>query len=298
VTSEAQKPASAKQVIARYYWMAKPGIVYGNGITAVAGFLLGARGAVQIETLAAMVVGISLVMASACVFNNYLDRDLDRKMERTKWRALAAGTVSGRAALIYGTVLGVGGFAALWLGTNLLAAAVAAAGFVFYAGLYTWSKRRTVHGTLVGSVSGAVPPVVGYVAATGRLDLGAWLVFAVLVTWQMPHFYAIAVYRLRDYQAAGVPVLPAVAGVRATKIQIAVYVGLFMLAAASLTAFGYAGLTYWLVMMVLGVIWLRRALEGFRARDDVAWARGLFRFSLVVLMAFSLMISLTGWIEG
>src|SRR3989442_676200 len=145
-----------------YYQLTKPGLVYGNAVAVIAGFALASRGNFNFTLFLETLIGISLVMASGCVFNNYIDRDIDAVMERTKDRALVIGAVSGRGTLVYGTLLGALGFLALALWTNLLTVIVALTGFFFYVVLYTiLSKRRSVYGTVIGSVSGAVPPVVG-----------------------------------------------------------------------------------------------------------------------------------------
>jgi heme o synthase len=273
-----------------YYWLTKPGIVYGNTVTAAGGFLLAARGQVAWGRLAGMLAGMALVVASAGVVNNYLDRGIDAKMARTKRRALVTGAVSGRAALAYGMVLGVVGAALLARWTNALAVGLAVFGWVMYVAVYGWAKRRTVYGTIVGSLSGAVPPVVGYCAVTNRVDAGAMLVFLLLVLWQMPHFYAIAMYRVKDYAAAGLPVWPVVRGMAATKRQIVWYIGAFLLAVAALAAFGYAGYSYLVVMLLVGAMWLNLGLQGWRAADDGAWARQMFLASLVVIGVLSVMM--------
>jgi len=271
-----------------YYQLTKPGIIYGNLMTATAGYLLAARGVIQWRVLAAMAVGIALVMASGCVFNNYIDRDLDKAMARTRQRALVTGAVSGRSALSYGAVLGLVGAAVLLAGTNWVTTLVAVAGWVVYVLMYAVGKRRSVHGTVVGSLAGAVPPLVGYLAVRGHVDAGAVIVFAALALWQMPHFYAIAIYRAKEYAAAKVPVLPLRRGVPPAKRAIVAYIMAFTIAACLLTVFRYTGYIYLAVMVLLGLEWLRRGLAGWRAPDDDRWARGLFGFSLIVLMGFSL----------
>lgn len=274
-----------------YYQLTKPGIIYGNAMTAAAGYFLAARGHIGLERLAAMLVGICLVMASGCVYNNYLDRELDRAMARTRKRALVTGRISGQAALSYGSVLGVLGAVILAVGANLTTAAVAVAGWVVYVALYGIGKRRSVHGTVVGSVAGAVPPLVGYLAVRGHFDAGAILVFAALALWQMPHFYAIAIYRAKEYAAAKVPVLPLERGVLVAKRYIVGYILAFTAAAALLSVFGYAGYIYRVVMILVGISWLYRALQGFRVQDDDRWARGLFGYSLIVLIIFSVALA-------
>lgn len=274
-----------------YYRLTKPGIIYGNALAAIGGFLLASKGQFDLLLFAAMLAGSSLVIASGCVFNNYLDREIDAHMARTKKRALVSGRVSGRNALIYATILGLIGFTVLAAYTNWLTVAIGLVGIFFYVIVYGFAKRRSVHGTLVGTISGATPPVAGYCAVTGRLDLGALLLFLILVFWQMPHFYAIAIYRSKDYAAAKLPVLPVVKGLQATKIQMLVYVIGFMLATALLTSFGYTGYAYLVAMMLVGFIWLKSSLQGFSAPDSDIWAHKMFKFSLVALLIFCLMIS-------
>ncbi len=137
-----------------------------------------------------------------------------------------------------------------------------------------------------------MPIVTGYLAASGRLDLGAGLLCAVLVFWQMPHFYAIAIYRYYDYFGAGVPVLPIKKGFGFTKAMIALYIPGFIAAVCLLYVFGFTGFSYLIVMLLVSLVWFFKILQGFGAKDDAAWARQVFRYSLAVLLVFSLMISL------
>jgi protoheme IX farnesyltransferase len=276
-----------------YYRLAKPGIVYGNVFTAIAGFLFASH--LQfipafIVLLLATVVGLGLVIASAAVFNNYLDRDIDKLMERTSKRPLATGVISGRNALIYGTILGILGFAILYFFVNLLSAGIALFGFVFYAVIYTLAKHKTSWAAVIGSIPGAVPILVGYTAVTNQLDGSALILFIVMVAWQMPHFYAIAIYRLKEYIAAGIPVLPAEKGIRTTKIHMLCYILAFILASAALFAYGHAGYVYLVIVLTFGLAWLWRSIKGFKTDDDAKWARSLFLYSLIVLMMFSIAI--------
>jgi protoheme IX farnesyltransferase len=284
-------------VIKKYYELVKPGIIYGNAITAIAGYFLAARGHGNLWVFFGLVVGISLVMASACVVNNYIDRGIDIKMSRTKKRALVTGLISAQQALLYATALGVVGFSALVYWTNLLTTVVAFVGFIFYVLIYAIAKRCTVHGTLVGSIAGAIPPLAGYCALRNHIDLGAVLVFMILVLWQMPHFYAIALYRSEDYAAADIPVLPLKAGIEATKQQIVGYVVAFIFTTALLTVYGYTGYFYLIVMLIVGLAWLRICLQGFQVSNEKIWGRKVFRFSLIVIMVLSLMLSIGGLIS-
>ncbi|MDB5181323.1 MAG: protoheme farnesyltransferase, partial [Candidatus Saccharibacteria bacterium] len=195
-----------------YYRLTKPGIIYGNLLTAIGGFLFGAQGDINPYLLVAMSVGTSMIIASACVFNNYIDRDIDAYMARTKKRALVSKQISPTKALIFGGALGLIGVIVLYCFTNIPTLALGIIGFVSYVFLYTFSKRRTVYSTLIGSISGSTPIAAGYTAATGQFDSAALILFLIMAIWQLPHFYAIGIFRRDDYAAAGVPILSVVKG--------------------------------------------------------------------------------------
>lgn len=275
-----------------YYSLTKPGIIRGNLITATAGFLLASKGDINYRLIIALLTGVTLVIASGCVFNNYIDREIDAKMSRTKSRALVIGLVSSRSAIIYATVLGLLGFVVLILFTNLLTVIIGFIGLFFYVIVYGIVKRRSVHGTVVGSISGAVPPVAGYCAVTNHFDGGALILFLILAFWQMPHFYAIAMFRAKDYANAKLPVLPIKKSMLAAKQQIVLYVVAFIWAVMAMNLYGYVGATYFLVMAVVGVYWLWLALKGLKTAENERWARNMFHGSLIVLMIFSIMISI------
>jgi protoheme IX farnesyltransferase len=278
----------------QYYQLTKPGIIYGNLLTAIAGYLLGSRWHIDYQVLAGLLAGVSLVIASACVCNNCLDRGIDSKMQRTRQRALVSGVISVPQALLYAAVLGVIGLAALASYTNVLTVSIGLIAFVDYVVLYGWSKRHSVHGTLVGSISGSAPIVAGYTAATGRFDTGAVLLFLILTAWQMPHFYAISLYRYKDYRAAGLPVLPIAKSRRQAKLQTMAYIVAYTIAVVLLTVFGYTGYIYALVMAGLGVAWFWRGWSGWRRYDSAIWGRRMFLFSLIVVVSISVMTAVGG----
>jgi protoheme IX farnesyltransferase len=280
-----------------YYSLAKPGVLYGNALTAAAGFLLASRGYIDGWLFLALCTGTTLIIASACVLNNYLDQDIDSLMARTKNRALVRGEVPGRNAVILSIILGLGGLVILVLYTNLLVVAIGVVGFVDYVVLYGMlSKRLSIHGTLVGSISGATPILAGYCAVTGTIDAGAIIVFLILFLWQMPEFYSIAVYRRQEYAAAGVPVISVIKGVSHTKQQIAVYTFLFVTATMLLFGFGFAGYSYLAGILILGLYWLWLAVQGLRATSGDIWAKKMFRFSLIILLTFCGLISIDAWL--
>jgi protoheme IX farnesyltransferase len=277
-------------VIKRYYALTKPGIVRANVMAAVAGFLLASPGHIALVPLLALVVGVTSIIAGSCVTNNYLDRHIDARMKRTQGRALVTKDISVRSALIYALVLGIVGFASLIIYTNWLTAWLGAIGVVSYVIIYGYAKRTTRWGTLVGTISGAVPPVAGYTAATGRLDVAALLLFLLLVAWQMPHFYAIAIFRQKEYATAGIPVWPIVKGLASTRLQIIGYTLLFTALVPLLTLYGYTGLTYLVIMAAISLWWLRTTLK--KHGNTERWARKLFGQSLLVLLVLSCMLAL------
>lgn len=282
-----------------YYEIAKPRLVYGNLVPLISGYILATGGMVRFWPFAAALVGASFGMASGCVFNNVIDQDIDAKMRRTRHRAVPAGHISSMAALIYGAVLGAVGLVIMVRYVNLVATAVGALGFFFYVFMYSmWWKRRSTLGTAVGSVAGAVPPVVGYAAASGKIDAAAIILFAAMVAWQMPHFFAIAIIHADDYSAAGIPTLPIVRGMRSARTQMLLYIVAFVILSSLLTAFGYAGYAYLAIVLALGFAWLALCLTGFRIgiEDDkanVAWARKMFVSSLVVMVGLFVTIAVT-----
>lgn len=283
--------------IKEYYSLTKPGVLYGNALTAAAGFLFASQGHVDGWLFLALCSGMTLIIASACVLNNFLDQDIDSKMARTKSRALVAGKVRGRDAVILAVVLGVVGMAILYLYTNLLVLTVGLIGYIDYVVLYGMlSKRLSIHGTLVGSISGAAPILAGYVAVTGVLDPGALIVFAIMFLWQMPEFYSISIYRRDEYKAAGIPVISVIKGIKHTRVQIFFYTLAFVISTALLTVFGYTGYVYFIVMMSLGGYWLWLAVEGLKTKRSEEWARKMFRFSLIILLVFCGMISVDSWL--
>jgi heme o synthase len=278
-------------LIKAYLSLTKPGIIFGNLITAAAGFFLASKGHIHFGLFLAVLLGISFVIASACVVNNYIDRGIDKKMARTRNRALVAGVISGRNALLYAAALGIAGFLILTFFTNFLTVFLGFIAFFVYVVLYGIWKRRSIHGTIIGSISGALPPVAGYCAVTNRIDTGAVILFIILVAWQMPHFYAIALYRLHDYTAALLPVLPVKKSIFVTKVHILFYIIIFIIAAFLLTALRFTGYIYLVITAIFSFAWLGFAIKGFRTNNTTHWARKMFLFSLAIIIELCIMVS-------
>lgn len=275
-----------------YMMLTKPGIIFGNVVTTAAGFALASSSGFDYLLFIATLLGLGLVIASAGVFNSYIDRVADAKMARTKNRPLVKGEIAVWKALAFGGILGLAGFAVLLVYTNVLTALVAFGGLFVYLVLYALMKYRSFYGTLVGSIAGAVPPVVGYCAVSDKLDMAALVLFLVLVLWQMPHFFAIAIYRLKDYAAASIPVLPVERGIHETKVQMAWYIVAFAVAALLLGAFANIGILYLATTLLLSSAWLLLSLYGFKKQNDVVWAHRMFALSLLVIMGLCVTLTL------
>ena len=275
-----------------YYRLAKPGIVYGNCLTTLAGYFFGSAMHVQIRTLLATLLGTATIIGGACVINNLTDRSIDSAMNRTKNRATVTGRVRMRDASIYASILIVIGFSVLLIFVNVLTATVGLVGLLGYTVLYGYTKRRTVHGTLLGSIAGSMPIVAGYTAATNHVNHVVLILFCMMASWQMPHFYAIGLYRLADYKAAGLPVWPVRYGVRSTKRWMLVYLALYCVSVISLYVFGHADSIYVLVMSGICLTWIYVAMHGYSTVQHMKWARSMFGFSLITLLAMSGAISI------
>ncbi len=275
-----------------YYDLAKPERTIANALTTVAGFLLASKWHIHWGLLVATLAGSSLVIASASVVNNVTDHKLDAKMNRTRQRAIPTGTVAASVALVYGVVLGTVGFVILYLFVNKLVVILGAIAYFDYVVLYALAKRHTYYSTLVGTICGALPITAGYCAVTNRFDLGAVLIYLIMTLWQMPHFYAIAIYRMKDYAAAGLPIISVKKGVGTTKRQLLAYLLAFVIVSLSPSVFGYSGEYYAIVMLAVGLVWLKVGFSGLHAKDDNRWAKETFVFSLVVLLVFIFMLAI------
>lgn len=276
------------QLLKNLYLLSKPGIVYGNSIALIAGFffyLLQSGEWPNLLFFAGALLGTAFVMASACVTNNIFDRDIDAYMERTKNRPLLTGAVSIPQAWLTALILLIAGACLLYV-VNITSMYLALAGWVLYAVVYTYLKRKTYHATLVGTLPGAVPPLVGYYASGGDSLVTVSILFLIMVSWQMVHFYAIAIFRQQEYASAVVPVVTEVKGVPWTLEYIKIWAyGSFLALTASLFV---APWTYGLLMVALIGWWIH--VTDYTPGDDVRWSRIVFFSSLKFIVAWLLVI--------
>jgi protoheme IX farnesyltransferase len=276
-----------------YLTLTKPGIIRSNLFTTFGGFWLAAQGQLTSNLLLLLIVllGTSLVMASACVFNNYFDRDRDHLMERTQKRALVTGRISPLNVLLFAIFLGITGLLLFALFVHWLALIWAVVGMFVYIVIYTlWLKRSSTHSTLVGGISGAVPPVIGYVAVSETMDVAAWALFLILFIWQPPHFFALAIRRVEEYRAANFPLLPVVKGIPITKVQMVIYILLMVPCILLLFLYDYTGIIYLIGALSLTGIWLFLAIRGFYVTENSIWARNTFLYSIAYLILLFVLI--------
>jgi heme o synthase len=274
------EPAPARaagQSVRAYFLLTKPRIIELLLVTTVPTMFIAARGVPSAWLMAATLFGGALSAASANVLNCYLDRDIDALMRRTARRPLPAHRVEPADALRFGLVLGVAGFVWLWATVNLLSAALATAAILFYVFVYTIGlKRRSTQNIVIGGAAGAVPVLVGWSAVTGRVDLPALVLFAIIFYWTPPHFWALSLRYKDDYAAAGVPMLPVVRGARETSTQILYYTVLLVAVTLLLYPAGRMGALYLAAAVVLGGAFIWRALE---LRRDLTGGRAIRLFS-------------------
>ncbi len=269
----------------RYFSLVKPGILMGNSITLLGGFFLAMHG-LQFEVMSLLWawLGMSMVIASGCILNNFIDRDIDALMERTRQRPSVQGTVSLSVGLWLAMVLVCLGWVILWCAVNPLSCYLAGLGWLTYVVLYSlWLKRRSIWGTAIGGVAGAIPPVVGYVALTSKLDAQAVLLFGALFCWQIPHSYAIALYRDQDYRAANIPVLTTVFGRGITQWCMCLFTVCFAVIILLPVVWSWMGYGYGTVSLLLGSLWVVCAVRGFWVNDIALWGRRMFLCSLLAI---------------
>jgi heme o synthase len=245
---------------------------------------------------------IAVGAGAAGSINMWYDRDIDAVMRRTAGRALPAGRMLPGEALGFGVVLAVGSVLTMALALNWVAAGLLALTIGFYVFVYTiWLKRRTPHNIVIGGVAGAVPPLIGWAAATGDIGWGAVALFAIVFFWTPPHFWALSLYRADDYAAAGVPMLPVVAGPRETKRQMLLYTLLLWPASLMPWVLGIAGALYGGAALVLSMLFTGTAIRVWRDQSERS-AKLMFGFSLLyLLLIFSLLLvdhAGTVWFRG
>jgi protoheme IX farnesyltransferase len=266
-----------------YVALTKPRIVELLLITTIPSMVLAANGWPGTWLVLTTLIGGTLSAGGANALNSYVDRDIDEIMKRTRRRPLAQHELAPKNALVFGVVLGLAGFAWLWVTTNLVAASLSTGALLFYVFVYTMAlKRTTVQNIVIGGAAGAAPTLVGWAAVTGSLAVPAWVLFFIVFYWTPPHFWALAVRYKDDYQSAGIPMLPAVAGIEATTRRMLLYTGLMVGVSLMLVPLGGMSWIYLVAALGLGAWFLWDTWRVYREPD---LAMKLFTTSTVYLSA-------------
>jgi len=277
--------ATAGGSVGDYVALLKPRVMSLVVFTALVGMVMAPGGVHPVIGFASL-LAIAVGAGAAGALNMWYDADIDGRMQRTRRRPVPAGRLAANDALAFGLVLAVGAVTVLALAANWLAAALLAFTIVFYVVVYTmWLKRRTPQNIVIGGAAGALPPVIGWAAVTGEVGLASLVLFLIVFLWTPPHFWALSLYRAGDYEKAGVPMLPVVAGAAATRRQILIYAAVLAPVGLAPAVLGFAGVAYAVVATLagaafVGLAWRVHASDG---RQGERAARDLFNFSLLYL---------------
>jgi len=281
-----------------YLELTKPRILVMVLVTAALGFLLGSREHGSFVPLLLTLMGVAGATGGAAVLNNYLEREFDAKMVRTRGRALPAGLIEPGRALTFGVGLVIAGVLLLACAVNLMAGFLVLIAAFLYVLVYTPLKRITWWNTTFGAIPGAIPPMAGWAAATGHIGPGAWALFAILFAWQHPHFFAIAWIFQDDYRAAGFKMLPAIEPSGSRTMRLTIGFSLFLLGVSLVpTLIGMAGWTYFFGTLLIGLLMLVAAVSFARERS-AANARQLLKASILylpLLLGFILVDACFNW---
>ncbi len=277
---DSARPSLGRDLLA----LTKPRVISLLLVTAVAPMFIAGQGVPPLSLIGAVLLGGFLMAGGANAINMWFDQDIDHHMSRTRLRPVPAGRLPARMALLFGIGLGALAFGILWRLANPLSAWLALGGLLFYVLVYTvWLKRSTPQNIVIGGAAGAFPPLVGYAAVAGRLDLTAFYLFAIIFYWTPPHFWALALLKRGEYAKAGVPMLPVVRGERETKVQMLIYT-LILLPLTLLPAlFGAFGALYAVAALALGGRFLWYNLQLLREEGVTPTAWRMYKYSLAYL---------------
>lgn len=280
MTAAGARPQEA--AVSDFVALLKPRVMSLVVFTGFAGVIV-APGTIHPVIAAIAILCIAIATGASGAINMWYERDLDAKMERTRTRPLPAGRMDPQAALEFGVVLAAGAVFVMGLAVNVVAAALLALAIFFYVFVYTiWLKRRTPQNIVIGGAAGAFPPMIGWAAVTGDISLGGIALFALIFMWTPPHFWALSLYKCRDYEKAGVPMLPVVSGILETKRQILLYTVLLIPVSLVPVWTGTASLAWGGLALALGIAFLALAVRVWFDRTDRA-PRRMFLFSLLYL---------------
>lgn len=280
---------SVSQILWDYYQLTKPRLIFLFLVTTAAAMWLASLGQVDSKIVLITLVAGAFAAGSANTFNCLYDRDIDAMMERTSDRPLPSGRIQPWQAWVFATILAVSSFSLLAIFVNVLSACLAMSGIAAYLGIYTcWLKRSSTQNIVIGGAAGAIPPLVGWAAATGELSWAAWILFAIIFVWTPPHFWPLAMMIEEDYAKVGVPMLPVVDGDAVTANQVFGYTLVLLPVSLMLVYPGQAaGLIYGSAAVVLGGMFIHKAWILMQTPEDKQVARSVFKFSIFYMMLLS-----------
>jgi heme o synthase len=273
-----------------YYQLMKPRLILLFLITTAASMWVASHGQVDVWKFCVTLLSGACAAGSANTINCLYDRDIDAIMERTSTRPLPAGRVQPWQAAVFAIALASTAFILLASFVNLLSAWLSMSGIAVYIGVYThWLKRSSPQNIVIGGAAGAIPPLVGWAAATGELNLSAWVLFAIIFVWTPPHFWPLAMMIEEDYAKVNVPMMPVVEGARSTAWQVFYYT-LLLLPVSLLLVYpcGASGALYGAIALILGILFIQKAIQLIQTPEDKSVARSVFKFSILYMMMLSL----------
>ncbi|XBC44260.1 MAG: heme o synthase [Buchnera aphidicola (Schlechtendalia peitan)] len=280
-------------MILLFFELLKPKIVFGNILSSLGGFLLASRGNINYHLLFLNIIGISLVIGSSCILNNVIDCNIDKYMDRTKNRILVISSSFHNLAIFFAIVLGILGFSIYIYYINILCMLLSSIGWIVYVVLYSmYLKKRSIYSTLIGSISGSIPPLLGYCSVTNHVDLCVFNLFLIFITWQIPHSYAIFIMHFSDYKRVNIPIFPIVKSFLVTRYHIRIFILLFLLSTCLLVATNYVGYKFLFSILFLSVIWFYLSIKTYRSDyNHIIWAKNIFYHSIIIMFIMNIMMS-------
>ncbi|XBC38079.1 MAG: heme o synthase [Buchnera aphidicola (Floraphis choui)] len=271
----------------------KPGIILGNLVSVLGGFLLASKGNINYKLLFFDVVGMSLVIGSSCALNNIIDYEIDKKMNRTKNRILVTDIYFYNLAILFSIFLGILGLFICGWYINILCMVFAILGLIIYVIFYSlYLKKKSIYSTIVGSISGAIPPVFGYCSVTNCIDLCAINLFIILMLWQIPHSYAIFIMYFNDYKRANIPIFPIIKSFSVTRFHIKIFILLFLIFTCLLTIINCTGYKFFFSLLSLSIFWFFLVIKKYKGDSNhFIWSKNIFLHSIIIMIIMNIMIS-------
>lgn len=277
-------PFGTKADLNSFFALCKPRVTALIVFTAIIGMFLATPGMVPIQILLAATLGIAMASGAAAAFNHLIEQKIDAKMARTRGRPLPTGQINSQQTIIFATVMAVLGLGILYYFVNTLTMWLTFATFIGYAVIYTvFLKPATPLNIVIGGLSGAMPPALGWAAVTGTVSAEAWILVLIIFAWTPPHFWALALYRREEYAKSGLPMLPVTHGEMYTRLHILLYTVILVAVTLIPFALRMSGIIYLVSIVLLDIVFMAYAIKLYRTYSD-ALAKSTFKYSILYLM--------------